>query len=108
MPLTLTPKAVQTIREIQQAEGKPDTPLRVGVVGGGCSGMSYNLGFDDQVGPMDKVFESEGVRVVVDAKSYLYLNGMILDYTTGLNGKGFVFQNPNAKNVCGCGESFTV
>lgn len=106
--IAVTEKALNTIRSIRDKENTPDTFLRVSVVGGGCSGMSYDLKFDNQMGPLDKTFESDGVKVVCDAKSYLYLNGMTLDYTDGLNGKGFVFSNPNAKSTCGCGESFSV
>jgi len=81
--------------------------LRMGVKGGGCSGLSYNLEFDTELGKFDKQFDIDGVKVVVDAKSYLYLNGSTLDYVTqGLTG-GFTFGNPNAKSSCGCGTSFT-
>jgi iron-sulfur cluster assembly protein len=82
--------------------------IRVGVKGGGCSGLMYDLKFDSQMGPDDKVFEDNGVKVVVDKKSYLYLLGTELDFSGGLNGKGFVFKNPNANRTCGCGESFSI
>ena len=82
--------------------------LRVGVVGGGCSGLSYKLDFDNQVNPMDQVFEDNGVKVVTDLKSFLYLVNTELDFSDGLNGKGFYFNNPNASRSCGCGESFAV
>lgn len=82
--------------------------IRVGVKGGGCSGLMYELKFDSQLGPDDKVFEDNGVKVVVDKKSYLYLLGTELDFSGGLNGKGFVFKNPNANRTCGCGESFSI
>lgn len=82
--------------------------LRVGVVGGGCSGLSYKLDFDNETKPTDQVFEDNGVKVVVDRKSFLYLVGTELEYTGGLNGKGFVFNNPNASRTCGCGESFSI
>lgn len=82
--------------------------IRVGVKGGGCSGLSYELTFDTDLKQEDKVFESNGIRVVVDKKSFLYLIGTELDYSGGLNGKGFVFINPNASRTCGCGESFAV
>jgi iron-sulfur cluster assembly protein len=82
--------------------------IRVGVKGGGCSGLMYNLDFDDKLGPDDKVFEDNGIKVVVDKKSFLYLIGTELDFSGGLNGKGFVFVNPNASRTCGCGESFSV
>jgi iron-sulfur cluster assembly protein len=82
--------------------------LRVGVVGGGCSGLSYKLDFDNEVKPMDQVFEDNGVKVVCDLKSFLYLVNTMLDFSDGLNGKGFYFDNPNASRSCGCGESFAV
>ena len=82
--------------------------LRVGVVGGGCSGLSYKLDFDDEIKPMDQVFEDNGIRVVTDLKSFLYLVNTMLDFSDGLNGKGFFFNNPNASRSCGCGESFAV
>ena len=82
--------------------------LRVGVVGGGCSGLSYKLDFDNESKPMDQVFEDNGVKVVTDLKSFLYLVNTTLDFSDGLNGKGFYFSNPNASRTCGCGESFAV
>ena len=82
--------------------------LRVSVVGGGCSGLSYKMDFDNEQKPMDQVFENNGVKVVTDLKSFLYLVNTTLDYSDGLNGKGFYFSNPNASRTCGCGESFAV
>ena len=82
--------------------------VRVGVKSGGCSGLSYELGFDDKVTDTDKIFEDNGVRILVDKKSFLYLVGTVLEYSGGLNGKGFVFNNPNAQRTCGCGESFSL
>ena len=82
--------------------------LRVGVVGGGCSGLSYKLDFDNEQKPMDQVFEDNGMKVVTDLKSFLYLVNTTLDFSDGLNGKGFYFSNPNASRTCGCGESFAV
>lgn len=82
--------------------------IRVGVKGGGCSGLSYELGFDTELKEDDKMFEDNGVKIVVDKKSFLYLIGTVLDYSGGLNGKGFTFNNPNASRTCGCGESFSV
>ncbi|TAG09471.1 MAG: iron-sulfur cluster assembly accessory protein [Sphingobacteriia bacterium] len=82
--------------------------LRVGVVGGGCSGLSYKLDFDNEVKPMDQVFEDNGIKVVTDLKSFLYLVNTELNFSDGLNGKGFYFDNPNASRSCGCGESFAV
>lgn len=82
--------------------------LRVGVVGGGCSGLSYKLDFDNEKKPMDQEFEDNGIKVVTDLKSFLYLVNTTLDFSDGLNGKGFYFSNPNASRTCGCGESFAV
>lgn len=85
-----------------------DDYVRVGVKSGGCSGLSYELNFDNQLGENDKLFEDLGVKIAVDKKSFLYLVGTTLEYSGGLNGKGFVFQNPNANRTCGCGESFSL
>ncbi len=82
--------------------------VRVGVKSGGCSGLSYDLKFDKQKEEEDKVFEDNGVRIIVDKKSFLYLIGTTLEYSGGLNGTGFVFNNPNASRTCGCGESFSL
>lgn len=82
--------------------------VRVGVKSGGCSGLSYELKFDKSVADTDKVFEDNNVRIIVDKKSFLYLVGTTLEYSGGLNGKGFVFNNPNAQRTCGCGESFSL
>tara|TARA_R110000744_G_scaffold82492_3_gene162204 strand:+ start:323 stop:652 length:330 start_codon:yes stop_codon:yes gene_type:complete len=82
--------------------------VRVGVKSGGCSGLSYELNFDNKKDDADKVFEDNNVRIIVDKKSFLYLVGTVLEYSGGLNGKGFVFNNPNAQRTCGCGESFSL
>jgi len=82
--------------------------VRVGVKSGGCSGLSYELKFDDAAAEDDKVFEDNSIRIIVDKKSFLYLVGTVLEYSGGLNGKGFVFNNPNAQRTCGCGESFSL
>ena len=82
--------------------------VRVGVKSGGCSGLSYELDFDNKASETDKIFEDNAVRIIVDKKSFLYLVGMVLEYSGGLNGKGFVFNNPNAQRTCGCGESFSL
>ncbi|MCX2718628.1 HesB/IscA family protein [Lentiprolixibacter aurantiacus] len=82
--------------------------VRVGVKSGGCSGLSYELNFDNKAADTDKIFEDNSVRIVVDKKSFLYLVGTTLEYSGGLNGKGFVFNNPNAQRTCGCGESFSL
>jgi iron-sulfur cluster assembly protein len=107
--MTVTDSAVQAIRDCIAAENKTvDTAfLRVAVKGGGCSGLMYNLSIDDNASDTDTIIQNEDVRIAVDKKSKLFLLGLTLDYTTGLNGKGFVFSNPNAKATCGCGESFT-
>ena len=86
----------------------PSYFLRVGVVGGGCSGLSYKMDFDNEVKPMDQVFEDKGIKLVCDLKSFLYLVNTELEFSDGLNGKGFFFNNPNASRSCGCGESFAV
>lgn len=108
--ITVTDRAVQAIRDCIAAENKsPDNAfLRVAVKGGGCSGLMYNLSIDDATTESDTIIQNQDVRIAVDKKSKLFLLGLTLDYTTGLNGKGFVFSNPNAKATCGCGESFTV
>ncbi len=82
--------------------------LRVGVVGGGCSGLSYKMDFDNEIKPMDQVFDNDGIKIVTDLKSFLYLVNTELNFSDGLNGKGFFFSNPNASRSCGCGESFAV
>ena len=94
---------------MKDAEIKDDSFfLRVSVVGGGCSGLSYKLDFDNEKKPMDQEFEDNGIKVVTDLKSFLYLVNTTLDFSDGLNGKGFYFSNPNASRSCGCGESFAV
>ena len=89
-------------------DGKNGYFIRVGVKGGGCSGLMYELDFDNKLNDSDKSFEDNGIKVVVDKKSFLYLIGTTLDFSGGLNGKGFVFNNPNADRTCGCGESFSL
>jgi iron-sulfur cluster assembly protein len=107
MALGLTEKAAKQVKQLMQTQGLEDVYLRMGVKGGGCSGLSYSLEFDTEVGPHDKKFDFDGIQVVCDTKSYLYLNGTTLDYVTeGLTG-GFTFSNPNAKSSCGCGTSFS-
>lgn len=101
--------AREEVKRLIAHDNKPEGAfIRVGVKGGGCSGLMYELDFDTEVKADDKVFEDNGVKVVVDKKSYLYLVGTELDYSGGLNGKGFVFVNPNANRTCGCGESFSI
>ena len=107
--ITITDKAKERIVELRQEEGKnEDHNIRVSVKGGGCSGLMYDLDFDHEIQDADQVFEDKGVKILVDKKSLLYLLGTTLDFTDGLNGKGFQFINPNASRTCGCGESFAV
>ena len=108
-PVHVTEKALKRIRAAMTKEGVDPRQggLRLGVQGGGCSGLSYNIRFDTQPRERDKVFEFEGVRVFVDPKSYLYLSGMTLDYEETLMRQGFVFNNPHAQKSCGCGSSFS-
>lgn len=105
--ISLSPGALAKVREIMVKEEKADWKLRMGVRGGGCSGFKYVLGFDNQSTPEDQEFSQEGVHLVCDTRSYLYLNGTEIDYEDGLNGAGFVFKNPNARKSCGCGQSFS-
>ncbi len=107
--IQITPKASEEVKKIMSENNIPDTyGLRVGVKGGGCSGLTYSLGFDAEAREGDTTIESSGVKLFVDGKSLFYLSGTQLDFTDGLNGKGFVFNNPNAVKTCGCGESFGV
>ena len=107
--IALTERAVKELRRIVQEQQLPEsTVVRVGVKGGGCSGFSYSLGFDDTVHENDQVEETHGLRVVCDPKSFLYLNGTEVDFEESLMGRGFKFGNPNATKSCGCGESFSV
>ena len=104
--LTLTDKATEMVKVAMQRDGVRGFGLRVGVLGGGCSGMQYNLSFEQKPGTDDAVFEQGGVTVFVDAASQPHLQGVTLDYVTGLHGAGFKFVNPNATRTCGCGTSF--
>jgi iron-sulfur cluster assembly protein len=105
--IALTEKAYSEVRKIMDQNKIPETyGLRVGVKGGGCSGLSYSLGFDSEARAGDKIIEKDGVRIFIDSKSLFYLSGTQLDFTDGLNGRGFVFNNPNASKTCGCGSSF--
>src|SRR5437868_110258 len=104
--IQVTPKAIDKIRQAFAKQGVTGA-LRLGVLGGGCSGLSYQFKFDAKERPTDKVFEFDGVKVFVDPKSILYLNGMTLDYKESLMQSGFVFENPNAQKNCGCGTSFS-
>ncbi|MBL6657711.1 MAG: iron-sulfur cluster assembly accessory protein [Flavobacteriales bacterium] len=108
--IQVTQEAKTKLISLMKEEGHDEASafVRVGVNSGGCSGLSYDLGFDDKENEDDKSFEDNGVKIVVNKKSYLYLIGTVLEYSGGLNGKGFVFNNPNASRTCGCGESFSV
>lgn len=106
--ITVTDYAKKQALRLMEDEGKDGYFIRVGVQGGGCSGLMYQLTFDNEDKEGDSSFEDNGVKVVVDRKSFLYLVGTELDYSGGLNGKGFIFKNPNATRSCGCGESFSV
>lgn len=107
--ITVSDNAKEYINKLMVDENyAPETFVRVGVKGGGCSGLEYQLKFDTEMQQGDEVYEDKGIKVVVDFKSLLYLYGTQLDYTGGLNGKGLVFNNPNASRTCGCGESFAV
>jgi iron-sulfur cluster assembly protein len=107
--VTVTEKAKEKVIELMKEENLNDTYfLRVGVKGGGCSGLSYVMDFDNITQKGDEIFEDKGVKIVCDMKSLLYLFGTELDYSGGLNGKGFTWNNPSATRVCGCGESFSV
>ena len=105
--VNVTPQAAEEVKRLIEKQSEPEVSLRVAVKGGGCSGLSYALGFDKkQEG--DNVFETAGIKIFVDAKSNLYLDGTTLDFVDGLEGRGFKFINPNAQKSCGCGESFSV
>jgi iron-sulfur cluster assembly protein len=105
----ISDKAKVKVQQLMKDAGLDESYfLRVGVAGGGCSGLSYKLDFDNEAKPMDQVFENNGLKVVTDLKSFLYLVNTTLEFSEGLNGKGFYFNNPNASRTCGCGESFAV
>ncbi len=106
--IEVTDKAKNQAIHLMSQDNKDGYFIRVGVEGGGCSGLMYNLDFDNVISENDKEFESNGIKVVVDKKSFLYLIGTTLDFSGGLNGKGFIFVNPNAGRTCGCGESFSL
>ena len=107
--ISVTDKAGKEIKRIMEENKIPaEYGLRVGVKGGGCSGLTYSLGFDEEPKEGDTIVDSNNVKLFIDGKSLFYLLGTVLDFTDGLNGKGFVFNNPNAAKTCGCGESFGV
>ena len=107
-PLTLTETAVSKVREIMATQDPLPAGLRIGVVGGGCSGFQYSMSFENQAGMMDKVLTFDGLKVYVDATSMMYLNGCVVDYVETLEAAGFKFENPTVKSTCGCGSSFSV
>ena len=107
-PLNFTSNAVSKVKEIMAQQNPVPAGLRVGVVGGGCSGFSYSMSFENGAGMMDKTFDFEGLKVFVDATSLMYLKGVSVDYIETLEGAGFKFDNPNVKSTCGCGSSFNV
>ena len=105
-PITLTSNAVAKVKEIMAQQNPVPAGLRVGVVGGGCSGFQYSMQFENASGAMDKVFDYDGLKLFVDATSLMYLTGATVDYVETLEGAGFKFENPNVKSTCGCGSSF--
>jgi iron-sulfur cluster assembly accessory protein len=107
-PLTLTPQAIAKVREIMATQDPLPSGLRIGVVGGGCSGFQYSMAFETQAGMMDKTFSFEDLKVYVDATSLMYLNGCIVDFVETVEAAGFKFDNPQVKSTCGCGSSFSV
>lgn len=107
--ITITDKAQEQLLKLRKEEGhSQEYDLRVSVKGGGCSGLMYDLGFDNERLESDEIFEDKGLKILVDKKSLLYLLGTVLDFSDGLNGNGFQFVNPNASRTCGCGESFSI
>ncbi|HWR34644.1 MAG TPA: iron-sulfur cluster assembly accessory protein [Clostridia bacterium] len=106
-PVSLTPNAIAKVKEIMAQQNPVPAGLRVGVVGGGCSGFSYSMSFENGAGAMDKTFDYEGLKVFVDATSLMYLQSCVVDYVETLEGAGFKFENPNVKSTCGCGSSFS-
>jgi iron-sulfur cluster assembly accessory protein len=108
LPVNLTPAAINKVKEIMAQQDPVPAGLRVGVVGGGCSGFSYSMSFENGAGMMDKVFDFDGLKVFIDATSLMYLTGASVDYVETLEGAGFKFDNPNVRSTCGCGSSFSV
>lgn len=107
--IDITEKAIKQVKRIRDENNIPENhALRIGVKGGGCSGMTYQMNFDSDTKDGDTIIEKEGIKLVVDGKSLFYLSGTVLDFSDGLNGRGFMFNNPNATKTCGCGESFGV
>jgi iron-sulfur cluster assembly accessory protein len=107
-PVELTPAAIAKVKEIMATQDPVPAGLRIGVVGGGCSGFQYSMSFENQAGMMDKIVKFEDLKVFVDATSAMYLNGCTVDYVETLEAAGFKFENPQVKSTCGCGSSFSV
>jgi iron-sulfur cluster assembly accessory protein len=107
-PVNLTPVAIGKVKEIMSQQNPVPAGLRIGVVGGGCSGFSYSMSFENAAGVMDKVYHFDDLKIFVDATSAMYLNGCVVDYVETLEAAGFKFENPNVKSTCGCGSSFSV
>jgi iron-sulfur cluster assembly accessory protein len=107
-PVRLTDSAVSKVREIMATQDPLPAGLRIGVVGGGCSGFQYSMSFENQSGMMDKVYDFNGLKVFLDATSLMYLNGCVVDYVETIEAAGFKFENPTVKSTCGCGSSFNV
>ena len=108
LEINITERAANQVRNFAEKEGMDKYGLRVAVKGGGCSGLTYVLSIDKEALPDDRVVEDPGIQIFIPKKSYVFLAGTTLEYSDGLNGKGFVFDNPNAKSACGCGTSFAV
>ena len=108
LEVSITEKAAKKVSDFAHKEGMDQFGLRVGVKGGGCSGLTYTLSIDTEPKADDRIVEAQGIRLFIPKKSYVFLAGTVLEYSDGLNGKGFVFNNPNAKTSCGCGTSFSV
>jgi iron-sulfur cluster assembly protein len=106
--ITVTPVATTKVKEIMSQQNPSPIALRVAVVGGGCSGFSYHMAFENQENPTDNVYGFDGLKVLVDQMSEMYLEGVSIDYIETLEGAGFKFNNPNVKSTCGCGSSFSV
>lgn len=104
--ITITAKAVEKVKEISEAEGIGHNTIRIKVVGGGCAGFSYDMEYEEKIGELDEIIEQDGVKVIVDPVSFQYLANVEIDYSTGLMGAGFRFNNPDVKGSCGCGHSF--
>jgi len=107
-PITFTPTAIAKVKEVMAQQSPVPAGLRVGVVGGGCSGFQYSMSFENGAGMMDKTFSFDELKVFIDATSLMYLKGVTVDYIETLEGAGFKFENPNVKSTCGCGSSFNV